>query len=151
MTELPFELPYKIFSLNNDSGDNIELVLTDMYDYPNNTNFGGGYEFCGSFKLQIHSTLLQKMNFYFTTSDLHDFYKELLNCNEKLNGQAKYKPKCNDATPINIEVKYEKNGQCGIKCTYKDCDDIFNFCFSSNQSYIQQTINELQIFYNQIK
>ena len=53
MTELPFELPYKIFSLNNDSGDNIELVLTDMYDYPNNKIFWGGYEFCGSFKLQI--------------------------------------------------------------------------------------------------
>ena len=33
-----FQLPYRIFSLNNDDGCIIELILTDMYDYPNNTS-----------------------------------------------------------------------------------------------------------------
>ena len=148
---MSFELPYKIFSLNNDNDDNIELLLTNTYDYPNNTSFWGGYDFCGTFKLNINGISLQKIDFYFTTSDLHNFYKELLNCNEKLKGQAIYKPKSHDATPIDIKIKYGKQGQCTIECTYKAYDGNFNFSFTSNQSYIQQAINELQIFYNQIK
>ena len=153
MSKKFIELPYKIFSLNNDNGEKMELILTDTFDYPDITSFWGGYDLCGILNLEVYNIKLQIKDFYFTTSDFYNFLDKLITCYENLSGKAEYKPTSPDSTSTNICIDFNTDGSCFVACSYKDdtYDNNFDFHFGTNQSYINQAINELKDFRRNIQ
>lgn len=63
------ELPIKAFCLNGYS-EKIELTITEVLDFPNNTSFEGGYDVKGNLDIEIGSYTVHCKDFYFATGVL---------------------------------------------------------------------------------
>ena len=144
------ELPNKIFSIKNDNNEHIELTLTDTLDYPKIKNFWGGYDFSGKLNLMIGGLNIEKAFFLFSTSALEKFSQELEVCYKKLKGHAIYKPTAHDATPLQIDIEFTREGNCEINCNYKDNENLLKLQFNTNQSYLKGSIEDLKSFLREI-
>ncbi|MGN1078661.1 MAG: hypothetical protein ACI4TE_00650 [Alphaproteobacteria bacterium] len=140
------ELPFKICSINNDENQYIELILTDIYDFPRITSYWGGYDFYGMVKIKINN-IKMTINFDFTTSDLFQFLEELNVCHKKLDGIARYCSQRPDATPLQVSVVFN-HYKVSILLEYKNNNNLFKFSFDTNQSFLQLTIQEIHSFRN---
>lgn len=145
------ELPYKIFSIKNDVGDYIELILTNTYEYPDITSFWGGYDFLGNLNIKINDVTIHDENFQFITADLFEYLDQLVVCNQKLKGKVEYNPKNHDATQLTINTTFNQQGGCITVLEYNYNGNYFKCNFSTNQSYLQLAIEELQQFRNILK
>lgn len=126
-------------------GDNgfLKIEFFEVFGFPNETCHFGGYDTksiveinSGSFKV--------KSGVYCSTGEIFEFYEQLLKTNEQLKGSAYLR---NYEHNLNAEVKYDINGRVTIFGSFREVSEFNNlleFEFSSDQSYIQQTLIDLK-------
>ncbi|MBS1772214.1 MAG: hypothetical protein JST82_05095 [Bacteroidetes bacterium] len=130
------------FSIIGDHGNYIKLSFKNVWGFPNQTSWLGGYDL--NVILQVKSYNFSGNGDYYTsTGEIYQFYKQLETCNESLSGIAEYE---SQESPIKFTIQYTDFGHVTISGI---CEDIYNnnklkFKFESDQSFIQQTLIELK-------
>ena len=83
--ELP--LPFLAFKLDG-MDDSIELTIDEVWGYPNETSYGGGYGAKGKLSIRAGEYMINNATHYFTTGELYNFLQQMEHCYEALDGVA---------------------------------------------------------------
>jgi len=129
------------FELKGDGGI-ITVRIDEVYGFPNETCFKGGYECKVGIEIKVGSYSV-KSNFYTSTGELFKFYEKLKICQNELNGVAVF-----DSYESNLAltVKYE-SGKILICGKYQEnlaTDNILEFDFNSDQSYFKNSVEQFE-------
>jgi hypothetical protein len=135
----------EVFELKGDNGSLIIRIDT-VFGFPNETSFKGGYDCEVEVEINVASYFV-KSNFSTSTGELFKFYEKLKTCQAILNGNVKF-----DSYESNLEltVKY-KFGKVGIYGKYQEnlaIENILEFNFDSDQSYLKKSVDQLERIIN---
>ena len=120
----------------------IVIQIDEVYGFPNKTCYKGGYECKVGIEIKVGSYLV-KSSFHSSTGELFQFYDKLKTCQSELNGIAEF-----DSFERNLKlnVMYD-SGQVGISGKYQEyiaTDNLLEFDFSSDQSYLSKSLVQLE-------
>lgn len=125
------------------NGNYIKLSIDEVYGFPDNTSHWGGYDTKST--LEIYSNGFQvKSLLYVSTGELYEFLRLLRGCNSKLNGTIHFNPYVGN---LELYLEYDDRGHVNIRGEfYQDveCLNRLIFEFNSDQTYISDTIKELE-------
>ncbi|MDE5943336.1 MAG: hypothetical protein K2H30_03915 [Clostridia bacterium] len=139
------DYPIKVFEIKGFSGERIKLEITEVFGFPKETSFRGGYDV--SCNLEISSGLynMRTNHYYSSTGALYNFYNELLKCYNDLTGMASYKLNYPE-NYLDLNVEFDEYG-VNISGKYQDdptVENFLNFEFTSDQSYFREVLSELK-------
>lgn len=121
----------------------IQVCLKELFDFPNNTSFAGGYD--GKWRLEIKSSnYYASGEIYASTGEMYKFYCLIKECYNKLNGIAEL---LTYESNLKLEVRFDKLGHVVIVGEYVERSDEDNklvFEIISDQSYMFKTLNDLE-------
>ena len=130
------------FSIRGESGNFLRITISEVYSYPKSTSLWGD-EF--RTLLEIKSSGFQvTSSLWTTTHELMLFHQELLQCNKLLTGSAKYASHENN---LEFVADYDNMGRATISGRFdeqKGPNNVLNFEFQTDQSFIQDTLAQLQ-------
>ena len=130
------------FSIKGET-DYITVTLQDVFGFPEETCHWGGYDSSAFVEIKSRGFYC-KAHFYTSTGELFNFYQELKRCNQILTGIVKY---VSYEAHLELTVEYDANGHVSVKGVFSEHTQFANelqFDFTSDQTYIKSTINELQ-------
>lgn len=136
------KLPMTAFLLRGDGNDHIGLQITEVYGFPNEIAYGGGYGAQGI--LDIHSGPYKVYaNHYFTTGELYKFYCQLQNNYNNIYGESILQ---NSDKKLQLKLSIVKTGKViaiGEFQAYPD--SISKLCFEihSDQTEIAAMLHDL--------
>lgn len=139
------DYPIKVFELKGFSGELIKLEIIEVFGFPNETSFRGGYDVKCNMEISSGLYCVRTDHFYSSTGALYNFYNELLKCYNNLKGIASYKLNCPE-NYFDLNVKFDEYG-VNISGKYQDepvVKNILNFEFASDQSYFKEVISDLK-------
>lgn len=139
------DLPVTAFDIKGPSNDYIKLKIIDVYDFPDNTSFRGGYDVKCSLEISSGIYSVSTDNYYASTGALFNFYTELDKCYNNLNGKCVYEVYCAE-NDFRFEVLFN-NGHATVSGSYKDDPikaDVLYFEFQSDQSYFKDVLDDLK-------
>ncbi|MDE6356045.1 MAG: hypothetical protein K2L67_02265 [Clostridia bacterium] len=139
------DYPIKVFEIKGISGERIKLEIIEVFGFPKETSFRGGYDV--SCNLEISSGLynMRTNHYYSSTGALYNFYNELLKCYNDLIGMASYKLNYPE-NYLDLNVEFDEYG-VNISGKYQDdptVENFLNFEFTSDQSYFREVLSELK-------
>ena len=138
--------PIKVFEIKGLSGERIKLEIIEVFGFPNETSFKGGYDIKCNLEISSGLYSIRTNNYYSSTGALYDFYIELLKCYDDLKGIASYRLNYAENN-FDLKVKFDKYGVVRISGKYQDdlvVKNILNFEFTSDQSYFKEVISDLK-------
>ena len=124
-------------------GENfIRLSWTKVYGFPNFPSHFGGYEVQATIKIvagdfQVLST------FFTSTGELHGLYEQLKSCNERVEGAVRF---ASYEENLMLEAAYHLQGRVSISGRYRagnQSDNELHFGIDTDQSYLQETVQQL--------
>ena len=131
------------FTLRGES-DFITITFEEVYGFPDTTCCWGGYDV--RIKLEIKSGNFRVNSTLWTsTGELYDFLQRLKECNNKLAGAAIYNTYEGN---LKLIATYDDLGHVNIKGRFSEQTELHNelqFEFSSDQTFIRLTIEELEL------
>lgn len=131
------------FSICGESGNFLQITISEVYGFPESVSFWGGYEL--RVILEIKSSGFQATSLLWTTThELFLLYQELLQCNNLLTGSAKYSSYEHN---LEFEANYDNMGRVIISGRFAEQmgpNNVLDFEFQTDQSFIQATIFQLQ-------
>ncbi|WP_282043411.1 WapI family immunity protein [Winogradskyella flava] len=119
----------------------IKMWINEVFGFPNRTSHFGGYDCILGIEIKIGNYNV-KSQFYSTTGELFDFRNKFKICQAELNGIAEFNSYENN---LELTVKYSQ-GKVAIWGKFQEnlaIDNILEFDFNTDQSYLQNTENEL--------
>jgi len=139
------ELQMLAFCLNG-YDEYIKLTIEEVFSYPDETSYFGGYDAKGSIEI-IAGAGGYKVNckHYFSTGELFLFKESLRDCYENLSGFAVLE---NSERELDLTLSFYKAGKVKISGCFQDRQDIRNrleFEIDSDQSCILPVIKELTV------
>ncbi|MBB2145343.1 hypothetical protein GM921_07605 [Pedobacter sp. LMG 31464] len=127
-------------------GGLISLSFEKVFGFPETTSYLGGYDLQAS--ITIKSSCFEvKSTMYTSTGEIYLFFDQLKNCNERLDGTAKFASYEGD---LEFLAAFDHaTGHVSIKgfFTEHEFSNCLNFEFSSDQTFMTTTIKELQILF----
>jgi hypothetical protein len=125
-------------------GSFITISFEEVYGFPDTTCHWGGYDVRATVEIKsgnfrVRSTLCT------STGELFQFFQQLKACNNKLHGVVNYNSYEGN---LNFIATYDKLGHVNIKGAFFEfshCDNKLIFEFNTDQSFISQTIKELEL------
>ncbi|MCX8486590.1 MAG: hypothetical protein ORN53_05345 [Crocinitomicaceae bacterium] len=131
------------FTLKGGNGCYVKLILADIFDFPLEKSFWGGYEVKVNIEIKsgnfhVHSS------FHTSTGELAQFYHSLKNANKLLSGKVQYR---NFEQNTFINLSYDHSGHITINGSFSEENELNNqldFEFQSDQSFIELGLTELQ-------
>ncbi len=130
------------FSIKNGQ-DFITVSFQEIFDFPNETCHWGGYDVYANVEIKSRGFYV-KANYYTSTGELFNFYQELKNCNEKIAGTVKY---VSYEAHLELTIEYDVTGRVSVNGTFSEHSQFENnleFNFTTDQTFIRTTINELE-------
>jgi hypothetical protein len=124
--------------------DFITVTLDNLFGFPEETSHWGGYDASAIAEIKSRSFYC-KANFYTSTGELFNFYQDLKKCNQDLKGIAKY---VSYEAHLELTLEYDTTGHVTVKGMFSEHSLYANelqFEFSSDQSHIKSTIDELNV------
>ncbi len=134
------------FKLEGENGI-ITIGIEKTFGFPNETCFKGGYECVAGIEIKVGSYSV-KSNFYTSTGELFRFYEKLKICQIELKGIAEFVSYENN---LKLTTKYEL-GKIGIWGKYQEnlaTDNILEFDYNSDQSYLKNSVEQLERIFDQ--
>ncbi|MGB7605360.1 MAG: hypothetical protein WBL93_07760 [Lutisporaceae bacterium] len=134
------------FKLEGKNG-HISIEFLEVYGFPNNTSVFGGYDAKGIVEIKS-SNYRVCGELWFSTGEIYNFYSTLKECNKRLDGKAEL---ITTETNLKMSVDFDKIGHVVISGEYVERYDENNeltYEIFSDQSYIQDTIKELNEIVN---
>ena len=131
------------FQIKGDDGE-IKIKIEEVYGFPNQTCFSGGYECKAVVEIKI-PCYHAKGTFYTSTGEVYRFYEQLKTCQEKVSGEANYSTLEGN---FEMKVKYNALGQTEITGKYQHSLGVLNclnFEIGSDQSFMKYTLAELEV------
>jgi len=141
MSEL--SLPTVAFCLKG-YGDYIQLTIDEVFGYPNETSFGGGYGAKGNIQISVGGYKVDSQ-YYFTTGELFRFRQSLMNGYDNLSGIATLD---NTEGDFELSVSFNKSGKVQIFGCFQERLGINNkliFEIESDQTYVLPVIQQLNL------
>jgi len=140
-------LPIKAFGLEGESNEVIEIIIKKIYaDDIDKTSHLGGYDLVGAINIRMGNYVVNNARIVSSTGILSDFLASLKSCYSELNETAKF---INNPYEHNLtfDLQITTQGHVIIEGEYRE-----NFASSTklvfemytDQTYLQNTINELQ-------
>lgn len=139
------EYPMKAFEIIGSGQERIKLEILEVFGFPNETSFRGGYDIRCSLEINVGIYSCRTNNYYAATSALYDFYMDLQNCYDKLNGKAIYSVYYPENDFV-LEVQFNQ-GKVHIHGKYYDNPLIkngLNFELFLDQSYFTDVLSDLR-------
>lgn len=139
------EYPIKTFEIKGFSSERIKLEITEVFGFPDETSFRGGYDIKCNLEITSGIYIIRTNNYYSSTGALYNFYNELLKCYNDLKGIASYKLNYPE-NYFDLNIKFDELG-IAISGKYQDdpvVKNILNFKFTSDQSYFKEVISDLK-------
>lgn len=139
------EFPIVAFDIKDGKGNYIKLEISNVYGYPNETSFRGGYDVKCYLTVRSGIYFVNSDSYFSSTGALYEFYRELSGVYEKLNGTANYKvymPE-NDLT---FAVEFNRD-RVKIAGKFRDdpCENnSLEFELFSDQSYFAEVLRDLK-------
>jgi len=122
----------------------IKITFDEVYGFPDSTCYWGGYD--SKAALEISSINVQvKSTFFTSTGEIFEFFQKLKECNSKLTGTATYNSYEHD---LSIAASYDELGHVNIVGKFKEQHEFdyeLKFEFTSDQSFIKYTVDELEL------
>ena len=139
------DYPIRAFEIKGFSGERIKFEIIEVFGFPNQTSFRGGYDI--KCNLEISSGLynLSTNQYYSSTGALYNFHNELNKCYSSLKGIASYKLNYPE-NYFDLDIKFDEYG-VNISGKYQDdpmVKNFLNFEFKSDQSYFKEVISDLK-------
>lgn len=120
----------------------IELSIDELFGYPKETCYGGGY--CARGTLSVMSGNYSVIaDHYFTTGELYHFYRELKKCHESVSGKAIL---YNTENELELSCEFDKLGHVLLLGRFQEIPSINNilqFEILTDQTQIQDTLSRL--------
>jgi len=138
---MELHLPMLAFCLNG-YGEYIKLSIDEVFGYPDETSYGGGYGARGNIQISIGGYQVNSQH-YFTTGELFMFRQSLSQCYKTLSGIAKLN---NTESELDLTVSFRKYGKVQITGCFQERPDLANrleFEIESDQTCILQVIQQL--------
>lgn len=137
-------LPIRAFCLNGYNGK-IELQITEVLGFPDDTSYEGGYDLKGTLHIEVGSYTVHSDNFYFATGVLYRFLEQLIECYETLNGEAKYKHLLENDLEFTIEMT--SLGHALIRGAFRENPakaNVLHFEMRTDQTNIKPVIKDIK-------
>jgi hypothetical protein len=131
--------------MGNDGEDKIEMIIDELFGFPERTCYAGGYEFKGTLIIHAGCYHARSGNYYSTTGELHGLCTSLLSCYNSLAGSVKY-PRMSYEKNLEFELKMTKLGHATIEGEFREYPHLLNtlvFQIETDQTCIQSAINDL--------
>ncbi|PSR56471.1 hypothetical protein AHMF7605_24730 [Adhaeribacter arboris] len=132
------------FSVKGENGNWIKFSFQEVYGFPESTSHWGGYEVRASLEIKSGNFNVKSI-LWTSTGEIQDFLKCLEASNKVLKGKVKFE---NYERNLEFTVTYTELGHTVVEGTYFEFGQFENelkFEFSSDQSYLTQTIKELNL------
>lgn len=122
----------------------LKLTITEVFGFPKKTCHWGGYEANCKILLKSGGFSINDQ-FYISTGQFYEFFKSLESAYSTLEGRVQLESIENN---LNLFVLFKENGMIEIEGTYRDfsTNNKLLFGISSDQSFLNQTLNELAHF-----
>ncbi|KON68863.1 hypothetical protein AKG34_08715 [Peribacillus butanolivorans] len=120
----------------------IQIELNEVYGFPNETSYLGGYDVKGKIDIKSGNYYVNG-ELWFSTGQVFEFYTQLQKCYRELKGKATFS---NSETTLKLELDFNKLGQIIIQGYFQELaseENILQFEFESDQSYLESTLQEL--------
>lgn len=122
------------------------IRINEVFGFPDRTSHFGGYDCIVGIDIKVGGYYV-KSKFHSSTGELFDFYQKIKSCQTELNGLSEF-----DSYEGNLEftVKYTF-GKVVVRGKYQETltsDNILEFKFDSDQSYLKNTVKELNLIVN---
>ena len=138
MLSLPM-LAFKMESLE----DFVELTIDEVWGYPHETNYGGGYAAKGTLSIHIGEYAVNNAIHYFTTGELFEFLQQLQQCYKTLDGTAVLK---NTERELALTCLFNRRGHVLVEGSFQSNPALKNtlsFEFSADQTQIPKVLSSL--------
>ncbi len=132
------------FTIKGENGNRIKLSFQEVYGYPTFTSHWGGYEVRAWLEIESGNFSV-KSNLWTATGEIYGFLQSLEVANKDLKGMVDFK---NYEKNLEFSITYLELGHTVVEGLYYELGQYENelkFEFSSDQSYLTQTIRELKL------
>ena len=137
-----FDLPILAFSMSG-TDEFIELIIEEVWGFPDETSYGGGYGAKGSLKIRSAEYTVSAVH-YFTTGELYGFSRELKKCYDSLNGIAVLE---NTERELELKCEFNRLGHVIISGSFKSNPGAHNkliFEFKTDQTQVKESLSQLK-------
>jgi hypothetical protein len=145
MEVIIMDLPMKAFCLNG-YGEKIEITINEIFGFPEDTSYEGGYDFRGDLDIVVGSYEVHcKNNFFSATGLLYKLLVSLTACYNSLNGIVEYKRLWEH--DFQFVLKMTGHGHAVVEGEFRerpDCNNNLVFEMETDQTCILSTINDLK-------
>ena len=125
------------------NGNFIKVAFDEVYGFPGKTSSWGGYEVLGT--IQIKSRGFQvKAPLYTSTGEIYEFYEQLKQRNEQLNGVVYYRT---FEENLDLKLEYDDLGHINVFGVFSEQNQFANELkveFIIDQTYLYSTLIELK-------
>ena len=138
-----FQLPMLAFRFESIS-DFIELTIDEVFGYPNETSYGGGYGAKGRLTVNAAEYAVNEAIHYYTTGELYRFMLQLEQCYKSLTGTAILE---NTERELELECRFHKMGHISFVGSFQGNQSISNiltFEMRSDQTQLPGVIASLK-------
>jgi hypothetical protein len=135
-------LPMVAFGLNG-YNEYIHLSIDEVFGYPNETSYGGGYGAKGTIEISVGGYNVNSCH-YFTTGELYSFKESLNNCYNSILGEALLE---NTEHELQLSVSFNKLGKVKVTGVFQERPERENRLFfelNCDQTCILPVIRELE-------
>jgi len=112
----------------------IRIEINEVFGFPTETRFNGGYDVKGKVEIKSGNYYVNEGELWFSTGQIFEFFIKLQKCYDKIDGNV-------------IELEFIKLGQIQIQGYFQEfpsIENILEFEFESDQSYLASTLVELK-------
>ncbi len=140
------ELPITAFDIKGLNNDFIKLEILEIYGFPAETSFRGGYDIKCRLEISCSIYHLLTDKYFSSTGALLQFLENLNKCYKTLNGKCSYNVYLPE-NDLSFDMEFNQ-GKVTLNGKYRDdimaTANILYFQINSDQSYFIQVINDLK-------
>lgn len=140
------ELPMLAFLMTGMNGS-IQLEIEEVFGFPNETSYGGGYGAKGNLIINAGGFSINPPHYY-TTGELYRFYRQLQRCYKRLSGIAVLE---NTEDELKLQCEFNKLGHVILTGRFQSApseNNILQFEFKSDQTQVKSTLSQLKAVYD---
>ena len=124
----------------------IELTIDEIWGFPNETSYGGGYGAKGNLTIHAGAYFVSAAH-YFTTGELYRFFNALKLGYDTLSGEAVLE---NTERELELKCAFTKLGHVIASGTFQAnsvANNVLTFEIKTDQTQIKNSISNLQAVY----
>ena len=130
-------------TIKGENNNFIEIIYSEIFGFPLETSHFGGYDVSAKIKIESEGFSVNS-TFYTSTGEIFSFFQKIKDCNKLLFGTAKF---ISYEDNLELNLIYDNLGHVEINGKYRNnsgLENVLNFEFNSDQSFISQFINDFQ-------